>query len=410
MLSISIKYSCGRQRPFILLLAIVLLVLPAILEQLNSNDPYPVVAFTVAIDEATAPIRRIRRPRRKLGVRTRKRHRHTSQRKLDMPMTGGYSPVPDLEENIVITEAAAFVLEEVRKPSSPHSIGSLSSQDVGNIVGVRILEASQQVVAGLNIRLTLAFEDDQSACLGSCTVVVYDHFGDLSITTWREEECKGLEARPVSDVDDTKATTSDTSAADNDDKSAVIILEDFSSPLHVWKELNDPVMGGKSTGTFYVENGVGRFVGEVVDVPFLKAAGFIKGHTTDHKVFPDVTSCQALQIIARSKTEYTGYRISFGNAHAPGGNFFAFGYKSSMKDVPTDDFGEITIPFSEFTDFWDDATGEPIHTCKEDSRFCPSKMNLKNVKLLEIWGEGVRGSVDLEIKRIQAVGCNSNLI
>lgn len=167
---------------------------------------------------------------------------------------------------------------------------------------------------------------------------------------------------------------------------------------------------GKSTGNFYIENGVGRFVGEVVDVPFLKAPGFIKGHTTDHKVFPDVTSCQALQIVARSKTEYTGYRISFGNAHAPGGKVFAFGYKSSMKDVPTDDFGEITIPFSEFTDFWDDATGEPIHTCKEDFRFCPSEFNLKNVKLLEIWGEGVRGSIDLEIQRIQAVGCNSDLI
>lgn len=242
MLSISIKYLCGR--PLILRLAIVLLVLPTIQEQLNPNGHYPVVA--VASDEATAPIRRIRRPRRKLGVRTRKRHRHSSQRQLDVPMTGGYSPVPDPEENIVITEAATFVLEEVRKPSSPHSIGSLSLQDVSNIVGVRILEASQQVVAGLNIRLTLAFEDDQSACLGSCTVVVYDHFGDLSITTWKEDKCKGLEARPVSDVDNTKATTSDTFAADNDDKSAVVILEDFSSPLHVWKELNDPVMGGES--------------------------------------------------------------------------------------------------------------------------------------------------------------------
>jgi hypothetical protein len=37
-------------------------------------------------------------------------------------------------------------------------------------------------------------------------------------------------------------------------------------------------------------------------------------------------------------------------------------------------------------------------------------MTLKNLQLLELWGEGVGGVVDLEIQRIQAVGCNSDLI
>lgn len=403
---ISRKYTRG---PSVLLLAIALLALTAILEQLNPDGHCPAVAVAVATVEAASPTHKIRRHRRKRGVRTRKARRY-SQRHLQMPITGGYSPVPDFEKNPIVTEAAGFVLKEVRNPSSPHSIGSSSSQDVDSIVDVQVVEASQQVVAGLNIRLTLAFEDDQGACMGACTAVVYNHFGDLIITTWKEGECKDLLARPVSDVDGIKAATSDKSVFANDDENGVVILEDFSRPIHVWKELNDPVMGGKSTGNFRVEHDVGRFVGEVVDVPFLNAPGFIKGHTTDHNVFPDVTSCQALQIIARSKTEYAGYRISFGNSHAPGGKFFAFGYKANMKDVPTDDFGEITIPFSEFTDFWDDATGEPIHTCEEDSRFCPDEMTLKNVQLLEIWGEGVGGSVDLEIQRIQAVGCNSNLI
>lgn len=40
-------------------------------------------------------------------------------------------------------------------------------------------------------------------------------------------------------------------------------------------------MGGKSTGTFNVENGLGIFDGEVVDVPFLKAPGFIKASVVD---------------------------------------------------------------------------------------------------------------------------------
>ena len=163
---------------------------------------------------------------------------------------------------------------------------------------------------------------------------------------------------------------------------------------------------GKSIGTFHIEHGLGRFVGEVVDVPFLHAPGFIKGHTTDHTVFPDITSCQALQLIAKSNTDYSGYRISFGRAHAPGGKFFAYGYKANLGDfVPAETFGKITIPLSQFTDFWDDATGEPIHTCQEDSRFCPDEMTLKNLQVLEIWGEGVGGKVDLEIQRIQAVGC-----
>ena len=155
-------------------------------------------------------------------------------------------------------------------------------------------------------------------------------------------------------------------------------------------------------------------MGEVVDVPFLQAPGFIKGHTTDHNVFPDVSSCQALQLVAKSNVDYAGYRISFGRAHAPGGKFFAFGYKANIK-LTTGSVGDgvafetVTIPFSQFTDFWDDATGESIHTCAEDSRFCPDEMTLKNLQLLELWGEGVGGVVDLEIHRIQAVGCNSDL-
>merc|ERR1712100_498176 len=43
-----------------------------------------------------------------------------------------------------------------------------------------------------------------------------------------------------------------------------------------FKALNDPVMGGKSSGTWAVSDGVGVLDGEVVDVPSLSAPGFIK--------------------------------------------------------------------------------------------------------------------------------------
>ena len=184
-----------------------------------------------------------------------------------------------------------------------------------------------------------------------------------------------------------------------------ILLESFADPIHTWEEMNDPVMGGKSTGTFAIEDGVGKFVGEVVDVPFLHAPGFIQARTTDSTKYPDVSSCTALEIVAKAKTDYSGYRISFGNAHAPGGKFFAYGYKSNLEGVPTDEFGMVTIPFDEFTDFWDDATGDAIHTCQENELYCPDELTLKNMGRLAVWGEGVAGKVSLVIQSISAVGC-----
>ena len=193
------------------------------------------------------------------------------------------------------------------------------------------------------------------------------------------------------------------------DQETRIVLEAFDEPIHAWQEMNDPVMGGQSTGTFQIEEGLGKFRGEVVDVPFLKAPGFIKA--TASGKFPDVSSCDALQVEAQSRTQppYDGYRISFGNPRAPGGKFFAYGYKANLPILTTGGDGVaavVTIPFSNFTDFWDDATGDAIHTCHENHLYCPDSKTLQNMKHLTIWGEGVAGKVDLEIKSIYAVGCD----
>lgn len=204
-----------------------------------------------------------------------------------------------------------------------------------------------------------------------------------------------------------------------------IMLEDFSNPTHEWKEMNDPVMGGRSTGTFTIDSsgatgtgtgaGTAVFVGEVKDVPFLKAPGFIQARTVDQTVWPDVTSCAALELELRSTSSsddneneaYAGYRVSFGTTHAPGGKFYAKGYKATLPllMVGADDFEKIRIPFMEFTDYWDDLTGDPIHTCEENALYCPDIMTLKNMKTVAFWGEGVKGKVSLEIKAIRAVGC-----
>merc|ERR1719163_1134385 len=106
------------------------------------------------------------------------------------------------------------------------------------------------------------------------------------------------------------------------------------STSRTWQEKNDPVMGGKSTGTFKVSSGVGVFDGEVVNVPFLKAPGFITTSVTDSKGFPDVSQCAGVSLTVRTNTAYDGYRFSFGTAKPPGGKFFAYGYKSHFTVTP----------------------------------------------------------------------------
>lgn len=67
-----------------------------------------------------------------------------------------------------------------------------------------------------------------------------------------------------------------------------------------FKELNDPVMGGQSTGTWHVEAQRGIFDGSVKEVPSLKAPGFIKAAADG--AFPDASQAQELVLLVRSST------------------------------------------------------------------------------------------------------------
>lgn len=185
------------------------------------------------------------------------------------------------------------------------------------------------------------------------------------------------------------------------------LLESFEDPSHHWFQMNDPVMGGKSTGTFSIENGLGIFDGEVVDVPFLKAPGFIKVQSKDlfHR-YPDVSSCQSIKLSVKSSVDYEGYRVGFGNAHPHDAHTFAYGYKSNMEVPKSDNFVEIEIPFQDFSDLWDDATGDQIKTCHDYPEYCPDQKTLQNMKTISVWAEGVAGKVHLEIKTISATGCS----
>jgi len=193
-----------------------------------------------------------------------------------------------------------------------------------------------------------------------------------------------------------------------------ILLAGFrghGSEVHTWKQMNDPVMGGKSTGTFHVEGGLGVFNGEVVDVPFLQAPGFIKCDTVDavphRRAFPDVSQCTAISIKARSANSFSGFFFSFGNAHPAEGKFHASGFKASFQPA-VGEFTDVVIRFDRFTDLWDDATGQPIQTCADNAKYCPDAATLRDLRTMSIWAEGTAGKVHLEIDSVKAIGCSES--
>ena len=182
------------------------------------------------------------------------------------------------------------------------------------------------------------------------------------------------------------------------------------SLTHKWSALNDPVMGGQSTSNVAVQNDVLNFTGTCAIVPSLKAPGFITAVAGNgflaHEKFVDVSSCTGLTIVAKAASAYKGYRISFGTAKPPGGKFFSQGYKANF--VPSvGSFAPISIPFTSFTDFWDDATGDPMHTCAEKAEYCPDQKTLQNMKTMSLWAEGVEGTIHLEVKTISGYGCKA---
>merc|ERR1712056_81764 len=180
-------------------------------------------------------------------------------------------------------------------------------------------------------------------------------------------------------------------------------------------ELNDPVMGGKSTGTWSVDTQekVGVFDGDVVNVPSLKAPGFIKA-AADAKYFPDASSAAGGDIVlsVRSSTpEYKGFRVtvvsgatSASFACAGGGSLpFSRGCHKAKFSVPQSSNGEFqTVRINQrlFSDLWSSATGEHTKECADDASACLTAAKLAKIQRIEVWAEGVAGKVHLEVQKI----------
>jgi len=174
-----------------------------------------------------------------------------------------------------------------------------------------------------------------------------------------------------------------------------------------WTQKNDPVMGGQSVGTFTVKDNTGVFDGTCKIVPSLNAPGFIKAETSK-TTLPDVSSCSGLALTVKSSNDYDGFRFSFGSKRSDCGKFFATGHKANFK-APKGEFSSVQIPFTDFTNCWDDATGDAIKTCAEDSKYCPDADTLSDMKSMSVWAEGKEGDVHLEIQSVSGYGCDSSL-
>lgn len=181
-----------------------------------------------------------------------------------------------------------------------------------------------------------------------------------------------------------------------------------------FKELNDPVMGGRSTGTWRVDTAgqFGVFDGEVVNVPSLSAPGFIKAAADG--VFNDVSATIAGSVSLKVRTstpDYKGYRVTVvAGAASPdyscsGGGSIPFSrgcYKAKFSVPASTNFTEISIPWDQFSDMWSPATGEQTTTCADDPSVCLTAKTLANIQRIEVWGEGAAGKLHLEVSSISA--------
>ena len=99
-------------------------------------------------------------------------------------------------------------------------------------------------------------------------------------------------------------------------------------------------------------------------------------------------------------------QADFATAFHPNTQFSSF-----KADFPPDfnttscdgEWVDIAIPFTSFTWDWSSYTGEPLHTCAEDPKYCPTAKDLSTINALQIWSEGVAGTFHLDVATIGAV-------
>eukprot|EP00591_Stephanopyxis_turris_P007855 CAMPEP_0195524348 /NCGR_PEP_ID=MMETSP0794_2-20130614/24119_1 /TAXON_ID=515487 /ORGANISM="Stephanopyxis turris, Strain CCMP 815" /LENGTH=144 /DNA_ID=CAMNT_0040654551 /DNA_START=57 /DNA_END=491 /DNA_ORIENTATION=+ len=113
---------------------------------------------------------------------------------------GGYFEADPEDDDV--REAATFaVLTQLEGNSPPGTYSfSVGSEDINN-VDIEIIEAREQVVAGINYSLLIAMKMSED-CVGAFRVTIYDRFGDISVTDWGDEvDCNEIYPQGEEQVD-----------------------------------------------------------------------------------------------------------------------------------------------------------------------------------------------------------------
>eukprot|EP00966_Prymnesium_polylepis_P033621 781538-Prymnesium_polylepis.1 len=91
----------------------------------------------------------------------------------------------------------------------------------------------------------------------------------------------------------------------------LVTFDGASGTTFSFSVLNDPVMGGRSHGEWALGTGYGVLDGEVVDVPSLKAPGFITAVANGQVADASSAASGGLTLMVRSNTSaYKGFRVS----------------------------------------------------------------------------------------------------
>ena len=159
--------------------------------------------------------------------------------------------------------------------------------------------------------------------------------------------------------------------------------------------------------------GFGIFNGSVKNVPALKAPGFIAAYAKGK--FNDASMALSGDLVLRirsSTPDYTGFRVSFSpntlsaEYSCAGGGTIPFSngcFKTQFNVSMGNEFVDVRLPFKSFSDHWNPATGDQNIKCSDEHpNVCPTEKDLKHIRWIEVWAEGVAGDVHLEIQSISA--------
>jgi len=172
---------------------------------------------------------------------------------------------------------------------------------------------------------------------------------------------------------------------------------------HTWKSENDPVMGGKSDSKFVVKNGYGDYSGTCAIVPKLQAPGFTIALTSGlFDKFPDVSSTEGIILGLRNVGgNVTDFKFAFCDSRINHYRCQFASFKAGFSIAHSDEFSEVFLPWSKFSDKWSASTGK--HTAEEP----PKAASLRSITQLQIWTEGVAGNFHLQIKYVRAGSAKS---